>query len=255
MCTPWPYVKSECLSAGRGLLPREFDHLKSQLADIDAEHAELDAVHAEHAVFDAVHAEHPVLGAVHAERAVLDAVHAEHAQHAEQAMKQEEHFKLTSHVVEVEAMAELAELQNLKHEPLILLDDLIHMIFDDTMADEEAKYASFSQECTVLNTAEFTAMFDVDGNRDDTKPMEHLGWSHRPSQVKKGRLHRRTRSYSQPQRFVLLKTNSFVLHCYTRTFVHIYWYQLYILSLHTSIYVSLVFEYLCSNIHCTAKIT
>ena len=186
MCTPWPYVNPECLSAGRGLLPWESDHFKSQLADIDPEHA----MHAERLVLDAVHAEH----------AVLDAVHDEHAQQAEQAVIQEDHFKLTSHVVEVEAAAELAELQTLQHEPVILLDDLIHVTFDESMADEEAKYASFSQECTVLNTAEFSAIFDVDGNREwpNTTPMEHLGWSHRPSQVKKGRLHRRTRSYIQP---------------------------------------------------------
>ena len=77
---------------------------------------------------------------------------------------------------------------------MLLLDNLVHVVFPENMSKQRQAYNAFWQECTVLNTAAYTAMFDLDGNRGNThsEPMAELGLSHQPARVRRGRLHRRS---------------------------------------------------------------
>ena len=162
MCTPWPYVNDECLSRGRGILPWEYDHLRNQ------RYAE------------------PDLNA-----SIVHALHDGHVQDA----AEDGHFALTRHVVEIDAATVAKTLQPLQDTLLMLLDDLVHVVFSHDMSQQNHSYNAFSHECTVLDTAAYTAIFDLDGNRGlrefGAKPMAKLGLTHRPTRLSKGRLHRR----------------------------------------------------------------
>lgn len=164
MCMPWPYVNHKCLSRGRGLLPWEYNHMRSQ-------HAE----------------SHPDYATIHA-------VHDDHAEHAEDPSAEETHFKLAHHIVQIDAATELETLQPLKDDTMLFLDNLVHVVFPEDMSKQREAYNQFWQECAVLDTAAYTAMFDLDGNRGKrhSKPMADLGLSHQPAHVKRGRLHRRS---------------------------------------------------------------
>lgn len=162
MCTPWSYVFDECLSRGRGILPWEYDHWRNQ------RYTELD----------------------------LNAsiVHALHDGHVHEAAE-EGHFALTRHVVEIDAATEDDTLQPLQDTLLMLLDDLVHVVFSHNMSKQKHSYNRFSHECTVLDTAAYTAIFDLDGNRGQgdfgARPMTDLDLTTRPTRLSKGRLHRR----------------------------------------------------------------
>ena len=167
MCMPWPYVNQECLATGRGLLPWEYDHFRDQHPGLEFEHSAIHAVHDEHA---------------------------EHDQHDE---VMEGHFGLVDHVVEISAASEIEDLQTINHQPIVLLDNFVHLMIPDSMTDEQQAYDSFWKECTVLNTAAYTAIFDLDGNRGEKiRPMTDLGLSHRPARLRPGKLHRRVHGFT-----------------------------------------------------------
>lgn len=162
MCTPWPYVNVECLAGGRGLLPWEFNHFSAQHVASDKQRQE----------------------------AIIHAVHHEHEQHE---TVTEDHFGLAEHVVEIDAGSELDDLLTLQHQPIILLDNLIHVIFPHSMEAQRQSYDTVCDECTVLNTEAYTAIFDLNGDRGkvNMQPMAHLGLSHQPATLRQGRLHSR----------------------------------------------------------------
>ena len=162
MCTPWPYVNDECLSRGRGILPWEYSHLCQQ------QHSELDL-----------------------NASIIHAVHDGYLQDA----AEESHFALARHIVEIDAATEAAALQPLQDTLVMLLDDLVHVVFSHNTSEQMYSHTRFSHECTVLDTAAYTAIFDIDGNRGQTefgaRPMAELDLPHRPTRLSKGRLHRR----------------------------------------------------------------
>ena len=104
LCTPWLYVTAGCLlkeeqeeKKGRGILPWEYNHVRSQ-QHVEANSSTIYAVHdkgAEHAAGDAV---------------------------------EEGHFALAQHVVEIDAATEAETLQPLQDRPLLLLDNLVHVL-------------------------------------------------------------------------------------------------------------------------------
>ena len=168
MCTPWPYVNNECLSTGRGILPWEYNHMHSQ------QHNDSD---------------------LHS-----STIHAEHDEHAE-GYSNEGHFALSRHIVAINAATEVETLQPLQHRPILMLDDLVHVVFSEAASGQKQAYNRFWQECTVLDTAAYTAIFDHDGNRVptvpdafSTKPMADLGLSHRPARLRRGKIWRRDHS-------------------------------------------------------------
>ena len=164
LCTPWSYVTCGCLEKGTGVLPWEYNHMRSQ------QHAE--------ASFSTIHAVHDG----HAELAAEDAVG-------------EGHFALARHVVEIDAAIEAETLQLLQDTPLLLLDNLVHVVFPEDMPNQKQKYEKFWQKCIVLHTAAYTAIYDLDGN-EGSKPMADLGLSHRPACLSRGRLHKRGHDYA-----------------------------------------------------------
>lgn len=160
MCMPWPYVNDECLSMGRGILPWEYHHLRDQ------QHSEPDL-----------------------NSSVIHAMHDGHVHDA----AGEGHFTLARHVVEVDAATEAGTLQPLQDTAVLLLDDLVHLVFSHNMSAQKQRYEKFSHECTILDTAAYTAIFDLDGNRGPreygVKPMADLGLSHRPTRLSRGKIH------------------------------------------------------------------
>ena len=162
MCTPWPYVNHECLSNGRGMLPWEYNHMLTQHADSAS-----------------------YFGTIHA-------LHDDEAAHAEHDTSEEAHFGLTHRIVQIEAATEFESVQPLHDKKLLLLDNLVHVVFNEDMPKQKHTYNTFWQECMVLDTAAYTAMFDVEGNRGrkGVRPMADLGLSHQPACLRKGRLHR-----------------------------------------------------------------
>ena len=130
---------------------------------------------------------------VHTE-ANIPTIHAVHDGHAElaaeYAAKEEGHFALARHVVEIHAGTEAETLQPLQDTPLLLLDNLVHVDFAEDMPEQKQKYGKFWQNCEVLDTAVFTAVFNLDGN-EGSKPMADLGLSHRPARLSRGRLQQR----------------------------------------------------------------
>lgn len=161
MCTPWPYVNDECLSEGRGILPWEYDHMRSQqYSDSDSHTSTIHAVQDGHADDDA----------------------------------EEVHFMLARHIVEIDAATEAKTLQPLQDRLILLLDNPVHVVFTDNMAKQNQGYSRFWQECTVLDTTAYTAIFDFDGNRagrSNAKPMADRRLPHQPARLRRGRLHRR----------------------------------------------------------------
>ncbi|KAL3155658.1 hypothetical protein ABBQ32_012690 [Trebouxia sp. C0010 RCD-2024] len=168
MCTPWPYVNDECLSRGRGMLPWEYNHMHSQ------QHSESDS--------------HSSI------------IHAEHDREEEDHVR-EGHFALANHVVAINATTEADSLQPMQDRAILLLDSFVHVVFSEAPSQQKQAYNRFWQECTVLDTAAYTAIFDHDGNRVpsiptafSTKPMADFGLSHRPARLRRGRLHRHDHS-------------------------------------------------------------
>ena len=162
LCTPWLYVTPGCLlkekgKKGRGILPWEYNHLRSQ-QDTEANTSTIHAVHDGHA-----------------EHAAGDAVN-------------EDHFALARHVVEIDAATEAEALQPLQDRQLLLLDNLVHVVFPDNKPKQKQEYETFWQECIVLDTAAYTAVYNLDGN-EGAKPMADLGLPHRPARLSRGRLH------------------------------------------------------------------
>lgn len=118
------------------------------------------------------------------------AVHDEGAEHAAGDAAEEDHFALAQHVVEIDAATEAETLQSLQDRPLLLLDNLVHVLFTEGMAKQKQEYEKFWQECIVLDTAAYTAVYSLDGN-EHAKPMADLGLSHRPARLSRGRVHQR----------------------------------------------------------------
>ena len=162
LCTPWSYVSNGCLKQGRGILPWEYIHMRSQ------QHIESD--------FPTIHAVHDSSDG--------------HAEHTAGDAAEEGHFALARHVVEIDAATEAETLKQLQHRPVLLLDNLVHVIFPEDMSQQQQEYNKFRQRCTVLDTAAYIGVFDLDGNEGAT-PMADLGLSHRPAHLSKGRLHQR----------------------------------------------------------------
>lgn len=160
MCTPWPYVSQECLAGSRGLLPWEFEHFQAQHAGFEFE---------------------------------ASTVHALHDKYDEHELISEAHFGLAEHIVEIDARSELDDLQTLQYQPIIYLDNFVHVIFPESMAEHKQAYDNVCEECTVLNTKAYTAIFDLNGNRGkkSAQPMASLGLSDRPARLRRGRLHAR----------------------------------------------------------------
>lgn len=100
---------------------------------------------------------------------------------------------MAHHVVEIDAATEAGTLQPLQDTAILLLDDLVHIEFSHNMLTQKQSYEKFYHECTILDTAAYTAIFDLDGNRGQreygAKPMADLGLSHRPTRLSRGRLH------------------------------------------------------------------
>ncbi len=96
--------------------------------------------------------------------------------------------------MQIDAGSELDDLQTQQHQPIVFLNNLVHVVFPDSMVEQRTAYDQFQQECTVLNTTAYTAIFDLDGNRGkaDAAPMADLGLSHQPARLRQGRLHTRT---------------------------------------------------------------
>lgn len=167
MCIPWPYVNTECLSRGRGILPWEYSHLCRQ------QHSEIEL-----------------------NASIIHAVHDGHLQDA----AEEGHFALAQHIVEIDAATETTmTLQRFQDTMVVLLDDLVHVLFPHITSEQKHSYTRFSHECTVLDTTAYTAIFDLDGNRGRTefgaRPMAELGLSQRPTRLSEGRLHRHDHAF------------------------------------------------------------
>ena len=128
----------------------------------------------------------------HLNSSIIHAVHDGHAELvAEDAVEEGTgHFALARHVVEIDAATEAETLQPLQDMPVLLLDSLVHVVFAEDMPTQKQKYAKFWQNCMVLDTAAFTAVFNLDGI-EHSKPMADLGLSHRPARLSRGRLHQR----------------------------------------------------------------
>ena len=155
LCTPWLYVNPGCLERGRGILPWEYNHLRSRH---------------------------------HSATSTIHAVHDGHAEHAAGDAVKEGHFALARHVVDIDAATEAETLQPLQDKPVLLLDNLVHVTFAEGMPKQKQEYDKFWQECVVLDTAAYTAIYDLDGN-EGSMPMADLSLSHRPARLSRGRLH------------------------------------------------------------------
>lgn len=118
-------------------------------------------------------------------------IHAVHDSHNEQdgngAVEEENHFMLADNIMEIDTAAEVATLHQLQDKPILLLDNLVHAVFPN---DTESGHDMFWQQCIVLNTTAYTAVFDVDGNMNSAKPMVGLGLPHQPARLRRGSLHR-----------------------------------------------------------------
>ena len=158
LCNPWSYATYGCLENGRGILPWEYNHMRS--LDTGASSSTIHAVHDGHA-----------------ELAAEDAV-------------KEGHFSLAQHVLEIDAATEAETLQPLQDTPVLLLDNLVHVVFPEDMPNQKQKYEKFWQKCIVLDTAAYTAIYNLDGN-EGSKPIADLALSHRPARLNRGRLHQR----------------------------------------------------------------
>ena len=157
LCSPWSYVNYGCLERGRGILPWEYNHMRCQ------QHIESN--------FSIIHA-----------------LHDGYAEHAAGDVVEEGHFALARHVIEINAATEPEGLQQLQDKPVLLLDSLVHVNFPEDMPKQQQDYSKFCQKCTLLDTAAYIGVFDLDGNEGAT-PMSGLGLSHRPARLKRGRLH------------------------------------------------------------------
>ena len=120
----------------------------------------------------------------------VHAVHDEQGEHAAGDAVEESHFALARHIVEIGAGAETETLKPLQDRPVLLLDSLVHVGFPENMTEKRQKYDTFWQQCIVLDTAGYTAIFNLDGN-EGAEPMADLGLSHRPARLSRGRLHQR----------------------------------------------------------------
>ena len=160
MCTPVPYCNSGCLLRGRGILPWEYNHLCSQQR-------------------------------IQQNTSTIHAVHDEQAEHAAEDAVEESHFALARHIVEIDAGAEAETLKLLQDRPVLLLDSLVHVGFPRGMSEQRQSYDNFAQNCIVLDTAGYTAVFNLDGN-EGAEPMADLGLSHRPARLSRGRLRQRS---------------------------------------------------------------
>ena len=165
MCTPLPYFTAGCLLKGRGILPWEYNHLRSQ----------------QHILQNT---------------STIQAVHDGHAEHAAGDAVEESHFALAQHIVEVDAGTEAGTLEPLQDKSVLLLDSLVHVGFPEGMSEQRQSYNTFWKKCMVLDTAAFTAAYNLDGNEgyfkaDSSELMADLGLSHRPARLSRGRLHQR----------------------------------------------------------------
>ena len=105
-------------------------------------------------------------------------------------MDEKNHFMLAHDIVEIVAAAEVATLQQRQGTQILLLDNLVHaVVSNETQHDHD----TFQQQCIVLNTTAYTAVFDVDGNANSAKPMADLGLPHHPVRLRRGKLHRHSR--------------------------------------------------------------
>ena len=133
-----------------------------------------------------------------ANTSTIHAVHDGHAKHDAGDAVKEGHFALARHVVDTDATTEAETLQPMQDRPVLLLHNLVHVMFPEGMPKQKQEYHNFWQECVVLDTAAYTAIYDLDGNKCP-KPMADLGLSHQPARVGRGRLHQHNHASVQTQ--------------------------------------------------------
>lgn len=123
LCTPWEYVLEPCLTDGVGLLPWEWEHFKQQH---EANHQPGTEVF-----------EQPTLHAVHAEGVSIQS-------------DAHEGFNLTERIVAIDSTQALEEADMHKHQPIVLLNNLVHV--DGADKQQQADFDMLQQQCRVLNT-------------------------------------------------------------------------------------------------------
>ena len=122
----------------------------------------------------------------HSEASIIRAVHDDHPEPAEVVAAEDSHFTLGHHIVEISLATELETLQPLQDRKILLLDNVVHVLHSDQVSKQQQAYKKLQEECTVLDTAAYTAIFDVNGNRGkpNAKPMAQICFCHLPARLR-----------------------------------------------------------------------
>ena len=161
-CTPWEYVEEPCLTDGVGLLPWEWQHFKQQ------------------------HESNSQPGAEAVKQHTLYALHAEGA-----STQYDAHvgFNLTEHTVAIDSTQVLEEADEHKHEPIMLLSNLVHGLGADQQQPLELDMQQ--QACRVLNTSQILTKYSEEHwNLLEGRPTD-LHNLHTAVRFRAGKLHRR----------------------------------------------------------------
>lgn len=154
MCTPWGYATPECLIAGRGLLPWEWQHFQQQ------QHNSLE--HNQQQKHQQLQHE-PEAEAQHNSESgtvVLHAVHDDTLQ-ATNLYQNNAQSGIVQHVVEIDAKTALEQAMELEDVPMLLLDSLVHMALPYHETRETQSFHEMLQGCLVLNVTAFEARFEL----------------------------------------------------------------------------------------------
>ncbi len=161
MCTPWEYARRECLEHGKGLLPWEWQHIQD--------------VHLGNASITDGHMDDLVIHAVHSDSHAFD----------------QQDFNLANFVIEVEAAKDLPKMLQVQTQPVLFIDDLVHVDTPKWSTEHQDGFKAMQQECLVLNPDLYLSKYKLDGSwRKADDVSDALEKLHKPARLKKGRLHR-----------------------------------------------------------------
>lgn len=161
ICTPWEYALEPCLINGVGLLPWEWERFKQQERNSQPG-AEVFEQHSLHAV---------------------------HAAEASDRPGTYEGFNVTEHIVAINSIQALEEGGVLQHQPLVLLNSLVHV----TAADQQQELAFdvLQHQCRMLNTSLILTRYSEEHwGLLHGKPVDSHDL-HTAMRLRAGKLHRR----------------------------------------------------------------
>ena len=163
MCTPWEYVQKPCLQGGKGLLPWEWHHFHGlHLPNASTTEGYMDDV----------------------------MIHAVHSATDSQRLDQQG-FNLTDFVVEVEAASDLQEEMQVQAQPLVYIDNLVHLNMARWSHTERKVFQQMQMTCLVLNPDEYLSKYTLAGSWRKAEDKNEMQLVHKPARLRQGRLHRK----------------------------------------------------------------